>query len=135
MLRLTRNVERAAPQHTPALPTPEDDEDVVDDDQHDGDATATRTRERQLGERDYDGEDEDKAEVDSGAGSPDLFDKPFHNVHVHIIMFLEMNDDAIKFVDDSESTQVQDEADEDAVTSSELSETSKKINKKSIRSK
>ena len=87
-------------------------------------------RERQLGEHDYDGEDEDKAEVDSGAGSPDLFDKPFHNVHVHIIMFLEMNDDAIKFVDDSESTQVQDEADEDAVTSSELSETSKKNKQK-----
>ena len=87
-------------------------------------------RERQLGEHDYDGEDEDKAEVDSGAGSPDLFDKPFHNVHVHIIMFLEMNDDAIKFVDDSESTQVQDEADEDAVTSSGLSETPKKKKKK-----
>ena len=41
-----------------------------------------------------------------------------------------MDDDVIKVLDESESTQDQDEADEDAVTSSGLSETPKKKKKK-----
>ncbi|ELU12458.1 hypothetical protein CAPTEDRAFT_154177 [Capitella teleta] len=41
----------------------EEDEDIVDDDLHDGDATADKVRKRQMEDQDYEGEEEDQREA------------------------------------------------------------------------
>lgn len=48
---------------TQNAPAEQEEEDIVDDDLHDGDATADRTRQRQMEEQDYEGEEQERQEA------------------------------------------------------------------------